>query len=167
MRKNSNIFGDCIMARWGKWLGITFTVFGTIFLLENLNVFLLNWSLYILLSGVALILVFFLNRELAVFLLPGVTLLIYGILFFYCQITGWEHLARWWPLLLIAPGLSFAILYGVRPQAKHYLYSASILTGFGLLFFLRKVEYIKFWPVILIVAGLILLVRFYSSADHS
>ncbi len=87
------------MARWGKWLAITFTVYGTVFLLENLDVFLLNWSLYILLSGVALILVFFLNRELAVFLLPGVTLLIYGLLFFYCQITGWEHLAQWWPLL--------------------------------------------------------------------
>lgn len=154
------------MRGWRKWLGITFTILGVIFLLENLNVFLLNWSLYIILTGVALLLIFFLNRELVALLLLGTTLLVYGLLFFYCQVSGWEHLARLWPLLLIAPGLGFGLMYWAKSQAKHYLYSSLTLFTFGFLLFLRKIEYIKYWPVVLIIVGLILIIQFYSSPDN-
>ncbi len=144
-----------------KWLGYIFLVLGIIFFLENLNVFLLNWSLYIILAGIALFLGFFLNRELSVFLLPATILVIYGALFFYCQVTEWQKLETLWPALLIAPGLGFVLLYILKKDTNKYLFPGGILLLFGLLFFVRKIQYIKYWPVIIIIAGIVLLVRYY------
>ncbi len=150
------------MHNWKKWVGIIFIFFGLIFLLENLNVFLLNWSLYILLTAMALWLAFWLNKELVIFVLPATILLIYGLLFFYCQISGWQRLSLLWPVLLIAPGLGFIILHSMRPHRQQYLYPGLFLSGFGILFFLRKIDYVKYWPVLLIITGIYLLIKFFG-----
>ncbi len=153
------------MEKWLKWMGISFLILGLIFLLENLNVFFLNWSLYIILAGIALLLVFWLNKEFFLFLLPATILFIYGILFFYCQLSGWDHLATLWPTLLVAPGLGFLFMHLVRPNRNLYLYPGLILGGFGLLFFLRKIDYIKYWPVLLILFGIWLIIKFHQNPD--
>ena len=136
-------------------------VLGVIFLLENLNIFLLNWSIYIILTGLALVLAYWINKDFVIFILPATILLIYGLLFFYCQITGWNHLATTWPILLISPGLGFISMHLIHPNRDQYLYPGLILSGFGLLFFLRKINYVKYWPVLLILFGLYLLVKFF------
>ncbi len=148
------------MTHWRKWLGLVFIILGIIFLLENLNVFLLNWSVYVILTGLALWLAFGLNREFVIFVLPATILTLYGLLFFYCQIAGWDHLAQTWPTLIIAPGIGFVIMHFLRPNREQYLYPGLILSGFGLLLFLRKIEYIKYWPVLLIFLGIYIFVKF-------
>ena len=154
------------MSSWLKWLGIIFVVLGAIFLLENLNIFLLNWSLYIILTGLALVLAYWINKDFVIFILPAVILLIYGLLFFYCQIAGWNHLATTWPILLIAPGLGFITMHLIRPNRDQYLYPGLILSGFGLLFFLRKIDYIKYWPALLILLGIYFLIKFFIGQEE-
>ena len=71
-----------------------------------------------------------------------------------------------WPVLLIAPGLGFLLMHVLRANRQLYLYPGIILIGFGLLFFLRKINYIKYWPVLLIITGIVLIVRFYLQGDR-
>ncbi len=153
------------MRSWTKWLGVTFVVLGIVFLLEDLNIVLFNWSLYVILTGIAFLLAFWLNKENLLFILPATVLIVYGLLFFYCQISGWQHIALLWPVLLVAPGLGFLLMYVRQTNRQLYLYPGAILSAFGLLFFLRKINYIKYWPVLLIIIGLVLIVRFYLQRD--
>lgn len=151
------------MTGHSKYLGFLFVVLGFLFLMDNLNVFTINWSLYIILTGLLLIVVFFLKRELVIFLLPGIMLLIYGFLFLYCAWTDWQNMVKLWPILFIAPGLGFLLLYFLKSQEPFYGVPGTLLIVFGILFFVRKMAYIKFWPIILLILGSVYLIRFYQN----
>ncbi len=149
-----------------KFLAILFLFLGMLFLLDNLNVFALNWSLYIILTGLLLLIAYFFKRELTIFLLPGIMLLIYGLLFLYCALTNWQNMVQLWPVLFIAPGVGFLFLYYLKNKETYYGIPGILLLLFGVLFFLRKTAFIKWWPVILIVIGIGLLISyFYQKKD--
>lgn len=46
-----------------KYLGFLFVILGFLFLMDNLNVFTINWSLYIILTGLLLVIVYFLKKN--------------------------------------------------------------------------------------------------------
>jgi membrane-bound ClpP family serine protease len=45
-------------------------------------------------------------------------------------------------------------------REKGMLLPASILTGLGLLFMLSKTGIMRYWPIILIIVGIVLIVRY-------
>ncbi len=155
------------MARHAKFLGILFMVLGFLFLMDNLSVFSINWSLYIILTGLLLVVVYFLKKDLVIFLLPGIMLLIYGFVFLYCAWTDWQNMVRLWPILFIAPGIGFLLLYFLKNQEPIYGVPGTLLIVFGVLFFVRKMAYIKFWPILLLILGIVYLVRYYQNKEQS
>ncbi len=154
------------MARWNRWLGFAFLFFGTIFLLDNVGLFSLNWSLYIILAGGMLLLVYFTNRDLWFFLLPGIILFFYGILFFYCQVFGWQNMNRLWPVLFLIPGIAFGALYFLQNRKTQFLVPTLLFLIFGILFFFRKYAYVKLWPILLVLSGFYFLIKFYRTKNH-
>ncbi len=151
------------MERSNQFLGWLFLLLGIVFTLDNFNVVTLNWSLYIVLTGLLLLMGFVFNRELTVFLLPGTMLLIYGLLFVYCSLSGWQAMNVLWPMFFVAPGVGFFLLYFFKQREIYYWLPGTLFLVFGLLFFLRKVSFVRYWPLLLIVLGGVLLYRFYKT----
>ncbi len=151
------------MNRRNQSIGLGFIFLGIIFLLENLSVFQFNflqiWPVIVALVGLGFLLGFANNRQNAALLMPGVILIIYGGLFLYCRVFGWENIQTLWPLLLIAPGLGFLVLYLFNPQQKNLLWPSAILIVLGFLFLFRHIPYLKYWPVLLVILGVVLIFR--------
>jgi hypothetical protein len=51
-------------------------------------------------------------------------------------------------------------MYLLGQREKGMLIPASILTGLGILFMLSKTGVMRYWPVILIIIGIILIIRY-------
>jgi hypothetical protein len=144
-----------------KALGLGLIFLGIIFLLENLNVitfnFFLIWPVFVILGGVGFLLGFFINKKNYGLVMPGIILIIYGSLFMYCNIMGWEYMQSLWPVFLLGPGLGFFVLYFAGQKDKGLLLPGGILTVLGLLFIFRYFEYLRYWPVLLIIGGIVLI----------
>ena len=78
------------------------------------------------------------------------------------------NMDMFWPLFVIAPGMSFWIIRASSPANQWAAYPAAIVTGIGLVMFLFSSGLVswfyldivgKFWPVVLIVIGLFLIFR--------
>ena len=144
-----------------KALGLGLIFLGVVFLLENLNVIRFNffqiWPVFVILGGVGFLLGFFINKKNYGLVMPGIILIIYGSLFMYCNIMGWEYMQSLWPVFLLGPGLGFFVLYFAGQQDKGLLLPGGILTVLGLLFIFRYFEYLRYWPVLLIIGGIVLI----------
>lgn len=142
-------------------LGLAAIFLGVIFLLENLKVFQFNfeniWPELVTLIGIGFALGYLANRKFTSLIMPAVVLIIYGLLFTYSHISGWEHMAKLWPVLLLAPGMGFLLLYFLAGKNSTALWSASILILLSLLFLLRFVEYLRYWPALLILGGIVII----------
>ena len=144
-----------------KALGLGLIFLGVVFLLENLTVIRFNffqiWPVFVILGGVGFLLGFFINKKNYGLVMPGIILIIYGSLFMYCNIMGWEYMQSLWPVFLLGPGLGFFVLYFAGQQDKGLLLPGGILTVLGLLFIFRYFEYLRYWPVLLIIGGIVLI----------
>ena len=144
-----------------KALGLGLIFLGIVFLLENLNVIRFNffqiWPVFVILGGVGFLLGFFINKKNYGLVMPGIILIIYGSLFMYCNIMGWEYMQSLWPVFLLGPGLGFFVLYFLGQHDKGLLLPGGILTVLGLLFIFRYFEYLRYWPVLLIIGGIVLI----------
>jgi len=148
------------MEQRNKSLGLTAIFLGIIFLLENLKIFQFNfiniWPEVVVLVGIGFAVGYFLNRKSLHLIMPATVLIIYGILFSYCNISSWGNMAQLWPILLLAPGFGFFLLYVVAVKEASSLWAGSILFALGLLFLLRHVAYLRYWPALLIIGGVVL-----------
>jgi hypothetical protein len=146
-----------------KILGFILIFLGIIFLLENLSVirldFLILWPILIILGGAGFWLGYAINRKLTSFIIPGTILISYGALFLHCTIFGWDRMAALWPVFLMGPGVGFYLLYLLGGKNKILLWPAGILIILSALFFLRYIEYLRYWPVLLIIGGVILILK--------
>lgn len=144
-----------------KALGLIMLFLGVVFLLENLSViqfdFLRVWPVFVILGGFGFWLGYAVNRQLVSFIMPGTILTIYGLLFFYCTIFGWDHMAFLWPTFLLAPGVGFFLIYFLSEKNKLLLWPAGLLTVVSVLFLLRYLPYLRFWPALLIIGGVLLI----------
>lgn len=149
------------MEQRNKSLGLAAIFLGIIFLLENLKVFEFNfkniWPEIVILVGLGFAFGYFANRKNTNLIMPAVVLIVYGALFTYSHILGWEHMARLWPVLLLAPGFGFLLLYFLAGKENTALWSASVLIVLSLLFLLRFVEYLRYWPALLILGGIVII----------
>ena len=92
-------------------------------------------------------------------LFPSTILTLFGIFFFITTWLNWQHMEALWPTFILVPGLTFFVFYFAQPKKeKGILIPAFILTGLALVFYLSFSFSAKFWPLILIALGLILLI---------
>lgn len=145
-------------------LGLIMIILGLIFLLDNLNIlrfeFFMLWPLLVILGGTGFWLGFLTNRKNLGLIMPGTILIIYGALFMYCALTDWDYMRILWPVFLLGPGIGFFLMYAFSEKKdRGLLLPGGILTLLSLLFAFSHLNYLRYWPVILIIIGIVLLLR--------
>lgn len=140
-------------------IGLVLILFGIIFLLTNLGTLDLSymWPSIPLLVGVGLILGYLNSRKDYGLLMPGSILVIISLLFFYCNAAGWRQMEYLWPIFILAPSCGFFLMYFCGVREKGLLVPAFILLAIGLIFLMINTYLGVFWPILLIIAGLVLI----------
>ncbi|MGM0879586.1 MAG: hypothetical protein ACQEXQ_00910 [Bacillota bacterium] len=98
--------------------GIILLLAGAVILLGKLGVFsflgAIFWPLLVLIPGILLHVLYFGRLVPAVVLVPGGMLVVYALLFVFCNLLGWDSLKYLWPLFIfgVAAGLYEYYLFG-------------------------------------------------------
>lgn len=155
--------------------GLFLIIFGLWLLARNANLPLPGidelWPAFPLLGGLALVVQFFLNGrrdEGLVFL--GVAAALTGAFFFAFTLgpLAWESLSRWWPVFVLIAAAAFFAQWLARPREWGLLIPtglALIVGGVALGATTRVIsadlvdQLVKLWPVLLILAGIVILAR--------
>jgi len=140
---------------WGGFL----VLIGTVLLIGNFCDLHMEelWPIFLIGGAVAFYVGYFLNRNQYGLLMPGTILLVIGLLFFYCSMTGWYRMENLWPVFILAPALGFIAMYFGGVKEKGLLIPAGILSAIGLLFLLVSTDLGNYWPVLLILGGILLI----------
>jgi hypothetical protein len=120
------------------------------------------WPLFFFAGAAVNFSVFLSGRRNYGALMPAAILLIYGILFQYCVLAGWWHLSELWPTFILGPGAGLLLMYLFGKRESGLLVPAVILIGLSAVFFVTFGpfrHYSRYWPVMLIVAGVLLLLK--------
>ena len=153
-------------------LGSIFVVIGLIFLAVDILEFDWGqlWPLFMLAASAGFFAGYFSNRKNYGLLMPATLMLLYGGLFLFCSLTDWDRMEYMWPTFVLGPGLGLLMMYIGGRRETGLLIPASILIGLAALFFVvfgPFQEYARYWPVLLILAGLAMLLRRREEAPHS
>lgn len=141
-------------------VGFILLLAGLILLLDRWQPDFLGWNTLLVALGVALI-VAGLRRDRGA-ILPGTFLFLLGVLLLIKE----QHLIYipWWqtfPLIVLALGVSFVVLYLFDPQRKGVLIPGVLLIAGSLIYL--KFPYIleeifdwlkRWWPLLLVIVGL-------------
>ena len=151
-------------------IGIGLVILGVLFLSENFGYvefdFQNIWPVFVLLAGISFGLGYFQDRKNYGLLMPASILIIYGLLFLYCSVEGWYVMSDLWPVFIIGPGIGFFMMYLFGGREKGLLIPASILTGIAALFMISHSGFWRFWPIGLIIVGIVLIGRhFYTQKE--
>ncbi|MBD2870152.1 hypothetical protein [Paenibacillus arenilitoris] len=110
--------------------GIILLLAGVVILLGKLGVFsflgAIFWPLLVLIPGLLLHVLYFGRLVPAVVLVPGGALIVYALLFIFCNLFGWDKLRYLWPLFVfgVAAGLYEYYLFG--SSRNRVVFTASI-----------------------------------------
>jgi hypothetical protein len=140
--------------------GILLVVIGVVFMIGNHSRVGMEklWPIFPLIAGLTFCAGYFYNRKNVGLLMPGSIFVVIGLLFFYCTFAGWHHMANLWPLFLIAPATGFVAIYFGGMKDKDLLIPAGILTGLGIIFLFITHDLGDYWPILMILAGILLIV---------
>lgn len=138
--------------------GILLVLLGVLFLIGNFYHVSMKqlWPIFILAPGIFFFTLYFSRREDYGVMMPASVLTVIGILFFYCTFSGWYSMKYLWPWFILAPAIGFLLMYFLGTQEQGLLIPAGILSTLGLVFLLVQSEYHYLWPVILILAGAVI-----------
>ncbi|HTY01493.1 MAG TPA: hypothetical protein VMG09_15825 [Bacteroidota bacterium] len=141
--------------------GVVLIVLGLLFFANNLlrMDFTGFWPVFLLIPAVVFVIVYIRDRRQYGVLMPATILTVYAALFFACQNGGWGQMSELWPTFILAPGLGFFVLYLFGKREPGLLIPASILTGLSVIFFFTLSGFPEYWPSILILIGLVILLR--------
>ena len=152
-------------------IGVGMVILGILFLFENFGYIEFDfadvWPVFVILAGVGFWIGYFQDKKNYGLLMPGTILIIYGLMFFYSSIEGWFYMSTLWPIFIIGPGIGFFVLYLFGPKEKGMLVPASILSGLGILFMLSKTGIMRYWPVVLIILGIVLIIKYQVKSKPS
>lgn len=113
--------------------GIILLLAGVLILLGELGVFsflgAIFWPILVLIPGILIHVLYFGRVLPAITLVPGGMLLVYALLFIFCNIFGWDKMRYLWPLFIlgIAVGLYEYFLFGAPKQ--RYIKTVAIALG--------------------------------------
>lgn len=149
MRKATSIF-------WG----IVLVLIGTALILAQQQIITLSWTVFW--PGVLIVLALMFHFQAFVgklqnsgLLVPGGILLVYGGLFMYCELAGWNHMESLWPLFILGPALGLAELRLFSRGKEGSWIPVIILTVVGGFFLTRGLSNV---PVSIILAVLLILI---------
>ena len=152
--------------------GILLILLGLFFFAVNfLNLDFTNlWPFMFLIPSAVFVVLYFRDRRQFGLLMPATIFFVYAALFLACQNRGWYLMERLWPVFILAPGLGLFVMYFFGRKETGFLIPATILTGLSIFFLLVMNGFPEYWPAILILVGLIILLRpkvwNQSSAPH-
>jgi len=143
--------------------GMAFIVIGSVILASNLFDFQVDaetwWPVIFLIMTVVSFSRFVHDpaKNSGVLVPTGVFLVLF-LIFQYCALFGWDYMETLWPGFIAAPGVGMLFLYLARRDSST-LVSASVLIAISLFFFVFQGRYTQFWPVVLIIFGVIIILR--------
>ena len=151
------------MKRSDMVIGVGLVILGILFLSENFGYIEFDfqnvWPVFVILAGAGFWIGYYQDRKNYGLLMPGTILIIYGLLFFYCSAQGWYLMTDLWPIFILGPGIGFFMMYLMGEQEKSMLIPASILSGIAILFLISHSGFWRYWPVALIIVGIVLMLR--------
>jgi len=100
----------------GKW-GV-FSFLGSIF-----------WPILVLIPGILIHVLYFGRVLPAITLVPGGMLVVYAILFIFCNALGWSNLRYLWPLFIFGVALGMYEYYLFGSPKQRYIKTAAIGLG--------------------------------------
>lgn len=152
--------------------GLAFIAIGVILLAHNFNFIELpwyhfghflseSWPLVLLGLGGVFWMRWFSDRSNISAVFPATVFSVYGALFYYCNLEGWwvMDVYNLWAFFIIAPGLGFLLMYLFGKRESFLLFLGLVISTVGGMFLLDASDLRIFWPIILIVAGLLLIRR--------
>lgn len=141
--------------------GVALITIGIVFLLPNFTDITLRelWPVLILGPGVLFFVSFVSERKSYGLLMPGGVLTTYGLLFLYCTVFGWYWMEDLWPFFLVGPGIGFFLMYYFGKKETALLIPGAIFTLLGVIFLLSSTDYGHLWPLAIIVAGILLIMK--------
>jgi hypothetical protein len=153
-------------------LGGALIVLGLMFLAINFSDYGWEefWPLFLIAGGMAFLAGYLADRRNYGFLMPATILTVYGALFLSCSLTDWDYMEEWWPTFILGPGLGLLSMYFGGKRETGLLVPAAILIGLASIFFVvfgPLQAYERYWPVLLILAGIGLLLRRRESPPQS
>jgi hypothetical protein len=139
--------------------GLLLIGMGIIFLIGNMSRIGMEslWPVFPLVVGLAFWVGYFHDRKNYGLLMPGSILVVVSLLFFYCNFMGWWHMEILWPVFILAPAVGFVAMYFGGPKDQGLLVPAGILSAVGLIFLFISTGFEDYWPLFLIVAGVVLI----------
>jgi len=140
--------------------GVLLIAMGILFLIANFSRVGMEtlWPIFPLAVGIGFWIGYFNDRKNFGLLMPGSILVVVSLLFFYCNSSGWWHMEELWPVFILAPAAGFIAMYFGGPRDQGLLIPAGILTAVGLIFLFVSSGLGDYWPVFLILAGILLIV---------
>ncbi len=138
--------------------GVALIVGGVVVLLAAAKLFSMAalWPLIPLTIGVAMATAYFTGPRAVSLLLSGTMLGLASLLFLYCAVAGWDNMVQLWPLLLVAPGGAFLLLYAFTKDTSS-LSVAIMLIVTAALFMILSHVFGKLWGVVLVLVGAVFL----------
>jgi hypothetical protein len=143
-------------------MGFVLILVGALLLMRNLGAAVgigELWPLFMILFGIAFWAMFLSDRSLHALLMPASILFVTGIVFELCTLLGWSLMSTLWPFLIVAPGIGFLSMYLFGPGGHAFLLPGCGLVALGVLTLFRQSPWWRYWPVILIISGVSLIVR--------
>ncbi|MFH0952223.1 MAG: DUF5668 domain-containing protein [Patescibacteria group bacterium] len=131
------------------------------------------WPLFLLVPGLAFWLLFVLKRTPGMHgvLIPGTILTVYGLYFFYLNLTDFKYASESSFIYTLAVALAFFAAYFFGGRSKGLLVPAWLLTIISVIILISNtVQGASAWSIIIIVVGLWLLFggrHYRSSSDNT
>lgn len=148
-------------------LGVILIAIGVLFLLEKYSYFDMEvlWPLiFLVLAGMMLSLYFANRQKNAEALIPFGIFLVFWIVFETCAVAGWDLMAYLWPGFIFAPGFGLFLVY-LQKRDTRVLIPVGVLIGMSAVFFVTMSPFGRYWPAMLILAGLLLILLPHKSHD--
>lgn len=139
-----------------KILGVLLIIIGTILILG----YMYNWKAQIWPISFLILGVFFFviaSKTRYMLYIPAIVLTFSSLFFIYNILTNWQNFNKLWPTLILLFSLSFIISAIIGKQKELFLPGFIVLAVSICLFFI-SFNIFKFWPIILIILGLWVLI---------
>ncbi len=144
--------------------GTILIMLGLIFMLDTTSLWHIekSWPLIVGAPGISFLLWYMLSshrQKISGLIIPGVIISLISVFFLTLNYVGWQHMANFWPLFILIPGISF-FAFDAASEGRYsgIRIPAWILSVMGLSFLvIALLSATKLWPVLFIAAGLSLL----------